>query len=141
MILDRATELANGLGAWALLVAGAGWVVLTLLTLGAVALFVVRLPVGYFVDEAPPRPLDRGGWTGRIARNLLGVALIALGALLSLPGIPGQGLLTILIGAMLVDFPGRRRLERALVARPGVLAALNALRARWRRPPLLPPRR
>ena len=59
---------------------------------------------------------------------------MALGALLSLPGIPGQGLLTILIGLILLDFPGKRGLERRLVSRPSVLAAINRLRARFGRP-------
>jgi hypothetical protein len=30
---------------------------------------------------------------------------------MSVPGVPGQGLLTILLGVMLLDFPGRRSLE------------------------------
>jgi hypothetical protein len=41
---------------------------------------------------------------------------------------------------MLVDFPGRRRLEKSLARRPAVLAAANGIRARFDRPPLDPPR-
>ena len=63
----------------------------------------------------------------------------AVGLVMSVPGIPGQGLLTVLIGLMLVDFPGRRRLERALARRRGLLAAMNRIRARFGHPPLLPP--
>jgi hypothetical protein len=59
---------------------------------------------------------------------------------LSIPGIPGQGVLTMLVGVLLLDFPQRQRLERALLGRPGVLPALNRLRARFGRPPLRPPR-
>jgi hypothetical protein len=40
---------------------------------------------------------------------------------------------------LLVDFPRRRRLERALFGRPGVLSRLNRLRARFGRAPLQPP--
>jgi hypothetical protein len=62
-----------------------------------------------------------------------------LGLLMSIPGIPGQGLLTVLIGLMLLDFPGRRRLEKALARRRSILAAMNRIRARFGHPPLLPP--
>jgi hypothetical protein len=72
-------------------------------------------------------------------RNAVGVVLVAVGAALSVPGVPGQGVLTILVGLFLVDFPRRQRLERALARRPGVLPALNRLRARFGHPPLRPP--
>ncbi|HSE93618.1 MAG TPA: hypothetical protein VLF19_09955 [Methylomirabilota bacterium] len=137
----RLFDLLGALDGWALVVVVAAWVAATVLTLGIVALVVVTLPATYFVAEAPAIRAPRGsaGWLWLLVRNLLGVALILLGMLLSLPGIPGQGLLTMLIGVMLVDFPGRRRLERALARRPSVLAALNRLRARWGKPPLLAP--
>jgi len=65
--------------------------------------------------------------------------LIVVGAALSIPGVPGQGVLTILVGLFLVDFPRRQQLERALARRAGVLPALNRLRARFGRAPLRPP--
>ena len=54
----------------------------------------------------------------------------------SLPGVPGQGLLTIFMGVMLIDFPGKHRFERWLVSRRVILAAANRLRAKAGRPPL-----
>lgn len=117
------------------------WLVLgwTLLTAGSSALvlrIVLTLPEDYFETEPSPHR----SWSGvRIARNAAGILIIVLGALLSLPGVPGQGLLTTLAGLLLVDFPGRRRLELLLVRRAGVLPALNRLRARFGRPPLRPP--
>lgn len=109
-------------------------------SLAAVVAVVVRLPATYFcTDHVSPfaarHPVVR--WIGVIVKNLLGLVLVVLGLLLSLPGIPGQGLLTILIGVMLVDFPGKRRLERRLVSRPSLLAVINALRARFGRPRLV----
>jgi hypothetical protein len=53
----------------------------------------------------------RMGWLDLFVgflRNLLGLALVGLGALLSLPAVPGQGLLTIFAGLMLMDLPGKR---------------------------------
>jgi hypothetical protein len=62
--------------------------------------------------------------------------LVALGIVLSLPGVPGQGLLTVLLGLMLLDFPGRRRLEQKLLSRPSIVNAINHLRARFGKEPL-----
>jgi len=109
-------------------------------SLGAVVAVVVRLPADYFrADYASPlaerHPIVR--WTGLVAKNIAGAILVALGLLLALPGIPGQGLLTVLIGVMLLNFPGKRRLERRLVSRPRILAVINALRAHFGKPALL----
>jgi hypothetical protein len=102
--------------------------------------FVVKLPADYFVQQRQPRSDSRWSvshWAQFLLRNLLGLALIGLGVVLSLPGIPGQGLLTILLGIMLSDFPGKERLERKIVSYPKVLEALNRLRARFGKPPLM----
>jgi hypothetical protein len=40
-----------------------------------------------------------------------------------------------------MDLPGKRALERWLISLPKVLSAMNRLRARRGRPPLLPPMR
>ena len=107
---------------------------------GLTALVLVRLPVDHFVagprGAGTPRrhPLRR--FFVRWLRNLAGVAIIVVGVLLSLPGVPGQGLLTILIGLMLLDFEAVRRLERWVLLRPMVLGPLNRLRARFGRAPL-----
>ncbi len=111
----------------------------SLLSLAAVTAVLVLLPVDYFGERAPaaawPRsPLLRVVW--RVGKNLLGVVLVALGVLLSVPGIPGQGLLTIVIGIVLLDVPGKRALERRLVRRPAVIGSINRLRARFGQPPM-----
>lgn len=119
-----------------LVLAAAVWIVLTAGSLAIVLRVVLALPVDYFEADAR-HPTS---WTaGRLARNLAGLVLIVVGALLAIPGIPGQGLLTMLVGVFLVDFPRRQRLERALLRRQGVLPALNRLRRRFGRPPLRPP--
>jgi hypothetical protein len=110
------------------------------ISLFAVGYFLARLPADYFVN-----PAARSRVEGRhpvlhvifvVARNLLGYVLIALGVMLSLPGIPGQGLLTIFMGVMLIDFPGKHRLEWWLLTRRSVLRAVNAVRRRFGKPPL-----
>jgi hypothetical protein len=51
--------------------------------------------------------------------------------------VPGQGILTILLGIMLVDFPGKRELERKIVSRPQVFETINKLRHRFGKPNLV----
>jgi hypothetical protein len=61
---------------------------------------------------------------------------VMLGIIMAVPGVPGQGTLLILTGLTLIDFPGKRRLERSLIRRPSVLKLINGLRQRFQRPPL-----
>jgi hypothetical protein len=71
-----------------------------------------------------------------LGKNLAGAVLVVLGILLAVPGVPGQGILTILVGLLMLDIPGKRRLELAIVRRPAVLRTINRLRARYQRAPL-----
>ena len=101
---------------------------------------LVRLPADYFAAEGPA--IQHGGLPPRLAQNVLGALLVLVGVVLSIPGVPGQGVLTILIGVMLLNFPGKRALELRLIRIPAILRAINALRARAQHPPLqLPPAR
>ena len=104
--------------------------VATMAIAGAV---IVTAPADYLRADNRTRPRH---WTFRLVRSTVGAVLVLVGLALSLPGIPGQGVLTILAGLMLIEFPGRRRLLRAIIGRPAVLAAVNRLRARFTRPPL-----
>ena len=73
-------------------------------------------------------------WTGLILKNLFGSILFVAGILML--GLPGQGILTILMGLMLLDFPGKQRVELWLVRLPAVGRALNWIRKKNDRPPL-----
>ena len=112
-----------------------------LISLAVVSFILVKLPPTYFQpSHSRPFWLDRHPairWSGLITKNALGVVLVLLGILMSVPGVPGQGILTILLGIMLVDFPGKRRLEYKLVSRPRVLETINRLRHRFSKPPLV----
>jgi hypothetical protein len=93
--------------------------------------FLARLPRDY-LRHAQPR--DHSSLPLRILRNLLGLLLALLGFAMLL--LPGQGLLTLLVGVLLVDFPGKHALVVRLLSRPKVLALVNKLRARRHSPPL-----
>ncbi|HEV8584178.1 MAG TPA: hypothetical protein VGT02_04320 [Methylomirabilota bacterium] len=117
------------------------WLAATVVTLVVATAVVLRLPPDYFAEDDTIHAARAASWHSprSLARNALGALLIAAGLVMSVPGVPGQGLLTVLIGLMLVDFPGRRRLEKALARRPGILATMNRLRARFGHSPLAPP--
>ena len=109
-------------------------------SIAATMWILVKLPVDYF-SPTHPHDLFSGRSTltrivGTIIKNLLGALLVLLGVVMSLPGVPGQGILTILLGLMLLDIPGIRTLERKLVRRPKVLRTINRIRARYKQPPL-----
>ena len=108
--------------------------------LALVSVILVKIPADYFSESRPNTFLQGRAPVVRllaiIGKNLAGVLLVILGILLSLPGVPGQGVLTILLGVMLLDFPGRSRFERWIVSRPKVFHAVNKLRRRFGKPTL-----
>jgi hypothetical protein len=137
---DQLRELAHRLQGGSWWVGVLIWLGMFAASIGLVTFVVIRWPKDHF------KPSDGGGFwrhrhpviraLGLAAKNLIGLVLLVLGLLMSLPGIPGQGILTMLIGLTLVDFPGKRSLERKIVARPSVCKGINALRARFGRPAL-----
>jgi hypothetical protein len=94
---------------------------------------VVRIPVDYFSETkrqpsawAKQHVIVR--WIIKLVKNLLGVVFILLG--LAMLVLPGQGLLTLLIGVLLLNFPGKYRFERWLIQRPSIFRAVAWLRQR-----------
>lgn len=106
----------------------------------AVVASIVLVP--RYVARLPPDYLHTGdrdknpsvAW--RVARNALGVLLVLLGIAMLL--LPGQGIITLIVGVLLVDFPGKQKLIRKILGRPKVLKAVNKLRARHSAPPMQP---
>jgi len=123
-----------------LLVAAGIFLLTFTLSLAIFGVLIVALPADYFSPNRhgllanQPPPIR---WLGIIGKNLLGVLLIIIGIILSIPGVPGQGLLTIAVGVVLLDIPGKHRLVRAVIRRPRVLRNLNRFRAWFGRPPLV----
>lgn len=123
--------------------AGAASIAIFLASLILIPALAVRIPPDYFAH--PTRP--PGLWANRHpalrlaiigGKNLMGAVLMIAGAAMLL--LPGQGLLTLLIGFLLLDFPGKYRFEKWLIARPACLRPINWIRARRNRPPLEIPR-
>jgi len=109
-------------------------------SLVAIPIVVARLPVDHFVG-----PHEAADWVtssiGRriwlVLKNILGVLLITGGLIMLV--LPGQGVLTLLLGVALMDLPGKWKVMRALARRPNVMKALNWMRERAKKPPLIPP--
>jgi hypothetical protein len=121
-----------------------GGVSLGLLVLSplVVGWLVIRLPTDYFATEHrrlletwDRYPVFRGVLL--VTKNLLGIVLLIAGLAMLL--VPGQGLLTIVMGVLLVDFPGKFRVQRWLVTRRQVWRSINWLRRRAGKPELKRP--
>lgn len=92
--------------------------------------FLARLPRDYLRQPTQ----HHASMALRVLRNLFGALLVVLGVAMLV--LPGQGLLTLLVGLMLVDFPGKHGLVVKLLSRPKVLSVVNKLRARHQAEPL-----
>jgi hypothetical protein len=108
-------------------------------SLVAVPWFFCRIPADHYIDhERHSLPFAPPGSPWRPAllllKNLLGIVLVVLGVLMLV--LPGQGLLTIAAGLMLLNFPGKRRFQSWLVSRKPIYTAINAIRRRAHQPPL-----
>jgi hypothetical protein len=142
-MIDWLTQTIHGWGlTWGQVIFGVLFSVFTFVaSIAVVTVVLVKLPANYFHSShareflVERHPVLRA--LGIFAKNLFGLILVALGVVMSLPGVPGQGVLTILLGIMLLDFPGKRNLEVRIVSRPRVLRAINALRERFDKPPLM----
>lgn len=115
------------------------WVAMLVGTLLLAHRFLVTIPPDYFTKRHAPLEQWRGShplwrWTLLLAKNLAGAALAIAGLIMIFT--PGQGVLALLLGISLLDFPGKRRLERWIVGRPGVGALVNGIRRHAGQPPL-----
>ena len=118
-----------------------GSVVMFIATLVVVPMIIARLPADHFQrhmreDHKPPPERYAGPlliWL--IFKNVLGVMFLIAG--IAMLVLPGQGVLTMLIGMSLLNFPGKYGMERALVRRRRVLRSLNWIRRRFHREPFV----
>ncbi len=125
--------LAPFLDPTVLWIVGIGTLVLAAATVIGLPIVLTKLPADYF--EAPRRPPQgAAGWVAGAAKNLLGFCLLIAG--IAMLVLPGQGILTIVVALLLLNFPGKHRLERRIVSTPAVLGAINRFRERAGKPPL-----
>ncbi|MGE4570412.1 MAG: hypothetical protein AAEF72_03660 [Gammaproteobacteria bacterium] len=68
-----------------------------------------------------------------VGRSALGLALVFLGFVMLFT--PGQGILAIIVGLFLMEFPGKKRLECKIIQNEVTFKALNWMRKKFKQPP------
>ena len=130
-------DLSSGFFFWMTVVSA----ILFVGTLLVVPMLIVAMPADYFnrhrrrEDGPPVHPAVR--IAALVLKNVVGVALVAGGVVMLV--LPGQGLLTIMVGLVMMDFPGKYALEKKVVSTGPVLRTMNWIRVRRGKRPLEPP--
>ena len=100
-------------------------------SLAALPWLVGRLPENYFSSAGH----DKSGNPAVVLfRNLAGAIVFLMGILMLFT--PGQGILTIVAGLVIMEFPGKTRLIRYLTGFEKIRQGLNWLRRKKGKPPL-----
>jgi hypothetical protein len=101
----------------------------------SIPIVITRLPADYFVrdQQAPSSPGVKHAVLKPL-RNAFGVLLVFAGVAMLV--LPGQGVLAILLGLSLIDFPGKRPLLLRIVRQRAVKRVVDAIRRRAHKPPL-----
>lgn len=112
-----------------------------LLSLLLIPFLVALLAPDYFLKfrerRRRRRPLNPWSLLLLILRNLLGGCLVLAGIVMLF--LPGQGLLTILLGLLLLSLPGKYRLINRLTGIRGVRRSLDWLREKKGKAPFIWP--
>lgn len=113
-------------------------------TLVAIPMLVIHLPADYFTrrrrtSEGSPKGYSSVRLGTMVLKNIVGAIFILAG--IALLVLPGQGIITILIGIMLLNFPRKRVLAQRIIELPSVLHAINWMRLKARKPALKLPRK
>lgn len=120
---------------WGLLIT----VVSIVVSYGLIVVGMIKIPADYFsssyVREIKTDKHFSVRWAALIGKNIVGFLLIITGIVMIFT--PGPGVPTILLGLIMMDIPGKRPLEAKLIQRPMVLSAVNELRAKYNKPPLI----
>jgi len=142
MISDYIVSLIGGgtalIAQWVTALSGSSFFIIGLsglsfvtfaVSLVTLPLIIVRMPGDYFL-ETTPGLLQTLPLLPHICllmlKNMVGALLIAAGIIMLF--IPGQGLLTIIVGVALMNFPGKKKLELKLLRVKRIRRAMNWIR-------------
>lgn len=125
---------------WSRIIWGLTFSVITIIaSYGLIVIGMIKIPADYFsssyIKEIDSDKHFSVRWAAFIIKNVIGFLLIIAGIVMIFT--PGPGVPTILLGLIMMDIPGKRPLEAKLIQRPMVLSAVNDLRAKYKRPPLI----
>ncbi len=140
MIMETAwTQLMQFFDVWGWWVA-AGSIAMFVVSLAGMPFIVARIPADYFTHHGR----HRTNQSSRhpivelvliVLKNLLGAVLLIAGFIMLFT--PGQGLLSILFGLMIMNYPGKYTLECWIIRKPLIFSAVNNMRAKQGEPPLM----
>lgn len=111
-----------------------------LISLTLLPWLVLALPADYFKNR-DRKPMHWGHTSALVRlvvlalKNILAAFMIVAGILMLI--LPGQGILTILAGLVLLDFPGKFHFLRSIAQREHVLKSLNWIRRKGDRKPFV----
>ncbi|MBC8519821.1 MAG: hypothetical protein H8D24_05390 [Gammaproteobacteria bacterium] len=119
---------------------GIGSAIMLVASIAALPWLVSRIPEDYFDHTKEPTVAPLKGHPAarflvHLVRNLIGLVLIIAGILMLF--LPGQGLLTLLLGIMMTHFPGKYHVEQWFIRQPGILTAINWFREKGGTAPLI----
>ena len=112
--------------------------VIFLVSLLSIGWLVSLIPSDYFINKKESKfklnyPV---AWiVSVVIKNIFGYILIFGGILMLI--LPGQGLITIFVGLLLSNYPGKYSIEKRIIATPKILKSINWLRKKSNEPPLL----
>lgn len=134
-------QIADFFDAWGWWIAVAS-VAMFVISLVAMPYIVARIPVDYFTHSGRHRMSQHSRHPIIellliILKNLLGAILLIAGVIMLFT--PGQGLLSILFGLMIMNYPGKYRLECWIIRKPLIFGAVNAMREKQGEAPLAEP--
>ena len=99
--------------------------------------FIRRKNKGKNADIIPKRTSGKNSliFIIEMVKILIGIGLLVCGIIMLV--LPGQGLITMLIGLSLIPFPGKNKLEDNLLSRQSVRSSLNWIRAKANKEPFI----
>ncbi len=137
-LLDQLLVFFEAYGLWVAI----GSVAMFIISIASMPFIVAQIPADYFTHHGRHRlsqsnhhPAIRLALAG--LKNMLGAILLVAGFIMLFT--PGQGLLSILFGLMIMNYPGKYQLECWIVRKPVIFNAVNTMREKQDKPHLLPP--
>jgi hypothetical protein len=113
-------------------------IVLIIVSLAATPWLVASLPIDYLLPKVRhSKPMGLHSALIQTFRNIVGVISVILGIILMFT--PGPGLVVLLLGISVAEFPGKHRLLISIAIQPNVFKSLNWMRTRGGKPPFVHP--
>jgi len=109
-----------------------------ILSLISLPFIIRRIPSDYFLKLSKEQPKVKGYDIKSVLiilfRNIFGFCLLLAGVAMLF--LPGQGLITILVSLILMDFPGKKRVIAYLTGKKSVQKSIDWVRKKTKRKPI-----